>query len=477
MEISRRRALQIALGAGAAAVAIPGAQYAMWRSQEFERDGFSNTLPTPPQGGQVWSNWSGIETSMPKLITAPKSEDQLATLLKNTSGTIRPVGSGHSFTRLVPSEGTIVDVGKFAGLLDHDSETRTATLGAGTRLRHSARLLGDVGLGFHNLPDIDVQTLAGSFSTATHGTGKTLHAIHNHAIGMRLVTPQGEILDLSKSANPDLFDAAKVSLGALGVITQYTLQLRDNYALQRRMWVDPSHEVLARAEERFDTHRNYELFYVPNAPLAADLAHDEYDGEISGLEEEADSNEMLDALEMFRDHLGWWPWLRSKVVQAAFPRGEVDDVSDDYWKLLATTRTLKFNEMEYHIPAENGFAALKEIIAILEKDEANYFPIECRMTGQDNAWLSPFNDGERISIAVHAAHSENYQYFFDTLEPVFRKHGGRPHWGKLHSLENDALSALYPRLKDFNEIRRQLDPQGKLLNPYLARLMGETSNG
>ncbi len=472
MGISRRRAIQLAAGTSVAA-AIPGVRYANWSLTDRTRDDFTNKLPASSDGKRVWSNWSGIEIATPQNISSPGTTDELAALLKNAEGRVRPVGSAHSFTGLVPSEGTIVDISKFAGIAEHDPDTKTATMGAGTRLRHSARLLDEVGLGFHNLPDIDVQTLAGSFATGTHGTGQNLKALHDHAYGMTLVTPSGQVMDITRDNNPDLFAAAKVSLGALGVITEYKLQLRENYSLRRRLWVEELEKIVERAEERFASHRNYEFFYVPNASLAADLAHDEYDGEVEGLPPEEDSNEMLNALKLFRDQLGWWPWLRQTVLEAAFPRGQIEDVNEIYWKMLATTRTLKFNEMEYHIPAENGFAAFREISDLLGKNPSNYFPMEVRKTAEDDAWLSPFNDGERVSLAVHAAHSEDYNFFFTELEPIFRKYGGRPHWGKLHSLGYEELTALYPRLKDFNEIRRTLDPEGKFLNPHLAKIFGE----
>jgi len=475
MGVSRRTVVLAAAGVGIAA-AVPGSQYAFWRTRDFRRANFKPGPVEAREGKWVWSNWSGSEIAYPNLITAPGSEDELASLMKSSAGPIRPVGSGHSFTGLVPSEGTIVNVGQFAGLVSHDPVDKTATLGAGTRLRHAARLLSDVGLGFNNLPDIDVQTLAGSFSTATHGTGKSLPAIHDHVIAMRLVTPEGDILNVNKADNPDLFEAAKVSLGALGVATQYTLQLRDNYALRRRMWIKPVEEALADFETKSAEHRNFEFFYAPHTGYGATLAHDLHEGEVTG-RGPVDDNELLDALHMARAHMGWWSWLRRKVIVSALPKGEIENVTEEYWKLLSTTRPHKFNEIEYHLPPENAAEAFREIVAFLEKNSANYYPMEMRRIAPDSAWLSPFNGGERVSIAVHAANDEPYGYFFDTVEPIFRKYGGRPHWGKLHSLDADALSDLYPRLGDFNRLRKSLDPGGKMLNTHLAKLFGESLHG
>ena len=471
MALSRRRMLQITAGSGLVA-AVPLVRHVAWNMQDFTREGFSADPLTAPPGEDVWSNWSGIQTATPRLIAAPGAEDELATIMATGPGPIRPVGSGHSFTGLVPSEGVIVDVSRFSGLVDYDLEAKTATLGAGTRLRHAARLLSEVGLGFPNLPDIDVQTLAGSFSTATHGTGQALAAIHDYVIGLRLVTPAGDVMDVTRASNPEMFGAAKVSLGALGVITQYTLQLRDSYALHRHVWIEELDTLMARADDLFAQHRNFEFYYSPPTGYAIALAHDIHEGPITGRTPSGD-DDSLAALKEARDMFGWSSWLRAEIVRGSIDTGTVEDSTDEYWKLLATARPHKFNEMEYHIPAENGLAAAREIFAQMDGRKDAFFPIEVRKTAPDDAWLSPFNDGERISIAIHAAHDEAYDYFFDVFEPIFLKHGGRPHWGKLHSLGARELSGLYDRFDDFRALRRQLDPDGKFLNPHLAHLFGE----
>ena len=151
-------------------------------------------------------------------------------------------------------------------------------------------------------------------------------------------------------------------------------------------------------------------------------------------------------------------------------------MSDASLELLATTRPIKFNEMEYHLPRAEGLAALRKVVAKMDKRKDAFFPMEVRFVAPDPAWLSPFNDGPRISIAIHAAVDERFDYFFTDFEPTFRSHGGRPHWGKWHSLQHSDLSALYPDFQRFTELRRDLDPDGKFLNAHLAELFGESFN-
>jgi FAD-linked oxidoreductase len=465
-----RRAVLLGSAGLAAAVAVPGVQYAGWNMKDFARDGYSPNLPTPPEGEVAWSNWSGIQQSTPKRIAVPATEADLAASITEARR-VRPVGSGHSFTGLVPSEHLIVDASRFTGLISSDAATGLATIGAGTRIRQAARELDSAGLALQNLPDVDVQTLAGSFSTSTHGTGRTLQPLHAHVEGFRIVTADGSALDVSATSDPALFSAGRVSLGALGVITQYTLKCVPSYNLKRRVWVDTLDNILDQAMELSQQHRNFELYYFPFTGYVAALTHDLFEGEVTGRTSDEDED-MLAGLKDLRDMFGWSPWLRRRIASGSLPKGVIEESSDAYWKLLATARPTKFNEMEYHIPLENGLACLRDIVAALESRKDMFFPVEVRITAQDDAWLSPFNDGPRMSIATHAAVDEPYDYFFSLLEPVHRSHGGRPHWGKLHSLGRQELVALYPDFRNFLDLRATLDPAGKFLNPHLAHLFG-----
>ncbi|MCV6597499.1 MAG: FAD-binding protein [Mangrovicoccus sp.] len=469
MALSRRTALKAGLGTAALA-AIPGVPYANWALKDRSRPDF--TAAPAPKSALHWANWSGIADCNPERIFVPKAEEDLAGFMAETQGEIRPVGSGHSFSAVVPTEQNIVDISGFSGVIDTDPDAQTARIWAGTRLRQGARSFASQGLGMQNMPDVDVQSFAGAFATATHGTGASLAALHDHVIGLRMITPGGEVIEARQDSNSDLLQAAKVSLGAMGIITAYDLQLRENFSLKRQVIGRPGADILDSAEEMFAAHRNYEFYYLPNSPTSAEILHDPYDGAPFSTAPD-DSTEILDALRALRTHLGWAPFLRDMVISNFFPKGVIEEAGGEYWRLLSTARSIKFNEMEYHIPAEDGMKALREITAVLDSDPNQYFPVEVRMTAQDDAWLSPFNDGPRLSIAVHAAVDEPYDHFFTALEPIFRKYGGRPHWGKLHSLTAQDFAALYPRFEDFRTLQREHDPKGQMLNPHLRGIFSE----
>ena len=473
MGVSRRNVILAGAGLTAAA-AIPAVQHVVWGSKSFVRDDYTPDFPDAPSGEESWMNWSGAQSATPKQFQSPASEAELSELVRTSAGRIRPRGSGHSFSGLVPSEGTILDVGRLSGLKSYDDITGRATFGAGTVLFQAASQLNDVGRAFPNLPDIVDQTLAGSFSTATHGTGQSLTALHDYIHAFKLVTADGSVREVTRESDPDVFAAGKVSLGALGVVSEYTVQTIPAFNLKRIVTAEPIETVLDEALARADSHRNFEFYYLPGTGIAASIIHDLHEGEISGLQPSNDDDEMLEGLKQLRDQFGWWPWLRKRIAQSALPSGEVENVSDASLQLLATTRPIKFNEMEYHIPRENGLEAVRQVIAKMDRRKDAFFPMEVRFTAPDDAWLSPFNGGPRMSIAIHAAVDEPYDYFFSEFEPIFREHGGRPHWGKHHSKKREDLEALYPDFANFSELRRSLDPTGKFLNPHLADLFGET---
>lgn len=471
MALSRRKLMLMGLGAGAVA-AVPAVTHMKWGAQDFTRPGFKDPLPPPPAGEVRWSNWSGIHTSTPKQIFVPKAEEQLVDLIASTHGNIRPVGSGHSFTALVPTEDTIVDLARFNGITAYDLETQTVQVGAGTRLRVLAKELSKLGLGMKNMPDVDVQTLGGSFNTATHGAGLSLTAIHEYIIGFRMITAAGEVSDVTEAKNPDLFTAGKVGLGSLGVITQYTLKVEKAFRLHKRLMMMPVDDIIDMSLDAAQKHYGFEWFYLPGSGQGVVLTYDKTDAPIrrqAGMSKD-EENELMLGLKDARDKLGWMPSLRRKVLNSALPKGLIEDQVDESWRLLSTTRPIKFNEMEYHIPIENAKTAMREVIKRLDARKEIFFPIEVRFVAGDDSWLSPFNHGQSISIAVHAYQDEDYDYLFTEFEPFYRKLGGRPHWGKLHSLNRKDLAALYPRFDDFNDLRRSMDPSGRFLNPHLEKI-------
>lgn len=462
--MSRRRWLQGVGAAGVAAALRPLAA----ATPPASAAAASAARPAVPR----WHNWSGLEACQPATWQVPASEAEVLGLLRSAPAPLRCVGAGHSFSRLVPTEGSLLSLDRLAGLRAHDAAAGTATFGAGTRLAVASRALDAIGLALHNLPDVDAQTLAGALATATHGTGARLPALHAEAVQVVLLTPRGERLVCSREQQPEVFAAAQVSLGALGVVSEVTLRVRPRHVLQRRVWLMTTEELLQAAPTLAAAHRQFECFLLPHTGYGAAITHDEVNTRPRPHAAAPDEDVLRD-LRHLRDWLGRWPALRRWVAQRFIDPSMHEETTDWSWKLLSTQRPTRFNETECHVPRDQGIACLREVLAALERRADTYFPIEFRYVAADDAWLSPFHGRDSCSIAVHTAHDEPWDYLVKDIGAIYRRHAGRPHWGKLHGRSAAELSALYPRWGDFQRVRRTLDPKGRMLNPYLKRLFGE----
>jgi FAD-linked oxidoreductase len=422
-------------------------------------------------GRLLWRNWSGIQHSYPHTRWAPQTVDELAAKIASQPGPIRAVGAGHSFMPIVPTDGTLLTLDAITGVVGHDATKLTAVVNAGTRLGELGSALAAIGQEMPNLPDINKQSLAGALATATHGTGRTCKALHAEVTAFQLVTAQGEMLTCSAESNAELFNSALVGLGAFGILTQVELRNRTLQRVRKCTNVVPLEAAIAQWPELIAKHRNVEFYAVPFTDLALVITVDATDQPAKPRGVDQDTQGLMD-LKRLRDLFGFLPSLRRRIAFSMMRDLPPEEAIDEGWKLLSNERPVRFNEMEYHFPIENQMAALQEVLAAIEEHRPDvFFPIEVRVIDQDVAWLSPFNRGVTGSVAVHAYYQDDYQFLFDLIEPIFRRHDGRPHWGKLNSLRGADFAALYPRWRDAMNVRKHIDPEGRFLNTYLQSVM------
>ena len=448
-------------GVGVLAIAAGGlAGRRMWLDRE------PAALPaTDAKGRVVWQNWSGLEHAYPSLRAAPANATELADVLRRAPPPIRPVGAGHSFTALVPTDGTLLSLDRMTGLVSHDAAAATAVVRAGTRLAALGPALAAIGQEMPNLPDINKQSLGGALATGTHGTGKWLTALHGCVTAMRLVTPAGEVIECSRDVRPEVFHAARVGLGAFGVLSEVTLANQPLTRVRKEVRLVETEAVLKDWPALVKRHRNVEFLVLPFTGKSALITHDATDEPIRPRGPDEDTATLM-SLKALRDGFEFTPGLRTQLARAALADIPPEIAIDEGWKLLSNERPVRFKEMEYHLPIDQQVGALREIIARIERGATDvFFPIEARIIAPDDAWLSPFYERESGSIAVHAYYKDPHDWMARLVEPVLREAGGRPHWGKLHSLSATDLSALYPEFAQANAVRRSLDPQGRMLNP------------
>jgi len=463
---TRRELLRAALVGGGVAT-IPGCRPGGLDSWTQAND----PAAKPAEPPLTWRNWAGDYACTPAVRAAPQGEEQLVELLRMATGTVRPVGAGHSFSPLIPTDETLIACDLMSGIIESDASRLQAEVWAGTRLHALGPALEGVGQALPNQPDIDYQALGGAIATSTHGTGRDLGSLSSYVVGFTLATPQGELIECDAERNPEIFQAARCSLGALGIVTRFRLQNRAPYRLEEISRVAEIAELLEEAEQLRDTNRHVEFMALPHSGLGLVISTNEVEGE--GVEILEDPNVVYSLREAWAAVEGDRAAYRGALLGALGSASESRFGAS--YQVLAHARFARFREMEYTVPADAGPACLAEILRTIEERELPVvFPIEYRYVKSDDIWLSMFNERDGCSISLHQYADEDQRPIFDALEPIFWRYEGRPHWGKLHSLDASRLSTLYPHWADFLSVRTALDPSGKMLNEHLSSILGET---
>jgi FAD/FMN-containing dehydrogenase len=389
-------------------------------------------------------NWSGSLTFTPGDFAEPASERQLIELVRRAADRrtpIRAVGAGHSSSSLVATDGLLLSLRRLTGMLSHDRAAHEAVIRPGTTIEAMNRALWRVGLAVPNTGDVDVQTIGGAIATGTHGSGRRLGNLATMLVGGRLVDGRGEVVDFSAEHDPELVCAARVSLGALGILTRLRLALVPAYELRRREWCTTVDGCLAHLDELLERHRNVDFYWYPRS--------DEVKLRIGDRLEEADAAAPPGA-RLVKDECG--------------PGGEI----------RPRTRELRFEEMEYALPAEAGPACFLEVRRqVVERHRKEVaWRVLYRVVAPDDAYLSTTHGRPTATISLHHNAGLPFEQYFDDVEPIFRAHGGRPHWAKKHNLTAAELRPLYPRWGDFARLRAHHDPAGLFLSPALRELLG-----
>ncbi|WIG57389.1 MAG: Oxidoreductase, FAD-binding [Ktedonobacterales bacterium] len=424
-----------------------------------------------------WQNWSGSVQSTPREIVTPRSLDELAQRIGaygRDSRRVRVVGGGHSFTPLVQTNDVLLSLDGLQGIQEVNGQRGTVKVWGGTRLKRLGNDLLALGRAQENLGDIDVQSIAGAISTGTHGTGVRFGNIATQVVGLTLVTATGDIAECSSDQHPDLFKAAQVSLGALGVIASVTLRTVPAKRLRFQVRRERVDSCLANLERYKQENDHFEFFWLPYTPWAQAKFLNETDAPAK------DGNLWGTFNKIVLENGVYWvlseacrlaPPLTQTVSKISAQAISSSTETDYSHRLYATPRMVRFREMEYNIPAEHFTTVLAEIRECIQQRQFKvHFPIECRFAHADDIWLSPAYQRPSSYIAVHMYRGMAYEDYFAAIEAIFRRYQGRPHWGKMHTRTADELAALYPRWDDFCQVRATLDPQGIFLNDYLRHL-------
>lgn len=429
-----------------------------------------------------WGNWAGNQTASGVSVERPRDTEEVAGVIRRAvaaGSRVKAVGAGHSFSGIARPEEVLVDVSALQGLHNVDAERGRVTVGAGTSLRRLNDLLAGVGLAMPNLGDIDSQSLAGAISTGTHGTGAQFRGLAAGVSGLEMVVGDGSVVTCSPSERPSLWSAARVGLGALGVITRVTLDCVPLFALRAEEGPMALEELLERFEDLAGRYDHFEAYWFPHTgrtltkcntrlPLAEGL--DRLPAWKEWLDDEFLSNRVFGwIVELGKARPSLVPAANALAARALGSRS----FTDLSFKVFTSPRRVRFREMELAVPREAAVAAIRDVVSAVEASGMHIaFPVELRVAGADDIPLSTASARDSAYLAFHVPASVDHRGYFQLVAGVLDGFGARPHWGKLHRLDVELLRTRYPRFDEFLAERDAVDPAGVFSNRYLDRVLG-----
>jgi L-gulono-1,4-lactone dehydrogenase len=431
----------------------------------------------------TWQNWAGTATADPARRYWPRSTEEIASAIAAAAKDglpVRALGSGHSFTPAAATSGVALDLSGWTGVITADLDSGLVTVRAGTTIRELNAALDLLGLAMPNLGDIDAQTISGAISTGTHGTGAGLGGIATQVAALELVLADGSVVSCSATERPDLFNAARVSVGALGVLSTVSLQCVPAFTLAADERPMPLEEVLGRFGEFAAGNDHFEFYWFPYGKNALLKRNNRVTGS-DGPAAMADWRRFLEYEVMENAAFGALcrtgrtaPALIKPLNRLAAATLSKRTYSAPSHRVFVTPRRVRFVESEYAVPREAVLDVLAELRSGVQRlAQPVMFPVEVRVAAADDIWLSTAYDRDSAYVAIHQYVGLPYQEYFQRFESIATSAGGRPHWGKMHTRDAAYLDKAYPRFADFLRVRDETDPERRFVNPYLRQVFGE----
>lgn len=435
----------------------------------------------------TFRNWAGNQSITPAQVRTPSSTAETARAVRDAAAAglrVRMVGTGHSFTGVALTDGLLLRPDALTGIREVGDGWVTAA--AGTPLGALNEELDRMGLALANMGDITAQTLAGAIQTGTHGTGREAGGLADQVLGLELVLADGEVVTVSGGgtgrirdgvSERDLFDAARVGLGALGVVTAVTFRVEPSFLLRSTRQPMRLTEILDSLDTITSDNEHLDFFWLPHTDTCLTKRNNRSAGPASPpsafrrwLDNRFLENTLFGAVCGIGERLpGAIPRLNA-ISAAALSASTHTDTS---YKIFASVRDVRFLEMEYAIAREHLGQALRDTRDLMERRGWKItFPIEVRVTPPSDAWLSTAYGRDSAYIACHVYRPTPTPAYFEGVEEIMIGYGGRPHWGKLHTRDAAYLSTVYPRFADFRALRDRLDPGRVFANDYLGTVLG-----
>nr|XP_033795170.1 L-gulonolactone oxidase-like isoform X1 [Geotrypetes seraphini]XP_033795172.1 L-gulonolactone oxidase-like isoform X2 [Geotrypetes seraphini] len=429
-----------------------------------------------------FQNWAQTYGSQPELYFQPTSVEQVKEILdlaRQRSKRVKVVGGGHSPSDIACTDDFMIHMNKMNKVLKVDKEKKQVTVEAGILLAELNEELRNYGLALSNLGAVSEVAAAGVIGTGTHNTGIHHGILSTQVVALTMMTACGEILECSEFNNADLFQAARLHLGALGVILTVTFQCVSAYYLQEIQFSSTLKEVLDNLDEHLQGSEYFRFLWFPHTENVCVLYHDQTDKPPS-----SNANWLWDyAIGYYLLEFLLWistflprlvPWINKFFFWILY-KGRTERVDISY-KVFNFECRFRQHVQDWAIPIDKTKDALLELKAWLDRNPkvVAHFPVEVRFAQGDNILLSPcfHRDSCYMNILMHRPYGKDvpFQQYWLEYEAIMKKCGGRPHWAKAHTCTRKDFEVMYPGFQKFCSIRESLDPTGMFLNTYLEKV-------
>ena len=430
--------------------------------------------------GFEFRNWAGSVAVRPRRYLEPTSEAEVAAIVRKTHarrGRVRVVGAGHSWTDAAACRDTMLRLDRMQRVLDVDYDRNVVTVEAGIRLHRLIEELQSRGLALQNVGSVTEQSIAGAIGTGTHGSGLAYGAIPTQMVGFRLVTGTGEVLDVTRQASADLFHAASVSFGSLGIMTAISLQVEPIYDVEENSFTLPFEAAVRLAPQLYRDHPRIKFWWLPHTGSVQVFTYDKTSRPRTPRSAVRERYELFMNDYVFVGILGLGrrvpslvPALNGLVGGSYFKTYTRIDRWD---RVLTVPMPPPHLENEYSLPVEATSEIMQRTRDLIERRNLSVgFVTEVRFVAADDNWLSPAYGRDSVMFGAYTPDGAHARAYLEGVEDIAYALGARPHWGKDFHATPEYLRDVYPRWDDFAALREDLDPDRVLTNDFVRRVLG-----
>jgi xylitol oxidase len=422
-----------------------------------------NSLASP----EKLSNWAGnIEYSTDNVASANSVASVQDFVREHAS--FKTLGTRHCFNRIADSTEQLLTTDFTVPPPVIDPAARTISVGPGVRYGTIAPMLEKTGFALHNLASLPHISVAGAITTGTHGSGVKNGNLSTAVSLLDIVNGAGDVVTLSRKANPDIFPGAVVGLGALGVITNVALNIQPTYQIAQTVFENLPFNSL---KEHFDE--------ILSAAYSVSLFTDWQEQRINEVWLKAIYDPKMPAVKQAKDFFGATRATKNLHPIAALSAENCTEQLNvpgpwydrlPHFKMGFTPSAGKELQSEYFVPRKNALDAILAVEKLHEQIGPHLMITEIRTIAADDLWMSPAY--KQDSVAIHFTWKPEWPEVSKLLPIIERElapYNPRPHWGKLFTMPPAQLQSRYEKLTDFVALAKKFDPQGKFRNAFLTK--------